>query len=277
MPIGGLENSAQRAMKVGAAIADASQRTGVAFDYLMAQAQVESSFNPQAQASTSSAAGLFQFTRQTWLATLARHGDEHGFGWAANAISRDGKGHFTVLDPALRQQIMDLRFDVDASSLMAASLSSDNAELLRAKLGIEPEPVDLYLAHFLGGSGAAKFLAHWQSEPVADAAALFPKAATANRAIFFDRGGAPRSLNEVRSRFEARMSKAGQDIGPRFTPDPMAPVPTLAPTLMADLGNSASEFLSARNIEPMPGRLSMAFAERAYRQLASLSYPVRGA
>jgi len=44
--------------QVRSAIAKAAQRTGVDFDYLLAQARIESSLNPNAKARTSSAAGL---------------------------------------------------------------------------------------------------------------------------------------------------------------------------------------------------------------------------
>ena len=56
------------------AIDYAARQTGVSFDYLMAQAKIESSYDPLAKAKKSSAAGLFQFTKQTWLSTLEKHG-----------------------------------------------------------------------------------------------------------------------------------------------------------------------------------------------------------
>ena len=51
------------------AVQNASARTGIDFDYLFDVARVESGYNPSAKASTSSARGLYQFTRQTWLAS----------------------------------------------------------------------------------------------------------------------------------------------------------------------------------------------------------------
>jgi hypothetical protein len=42
--------------------------------------------DPRARARTSSATGLYQFTGQTWLTTLARHGAEHGLDWAGQAV-----------------------------------------------------------------------------------------------------------------------------------------------------------------------------------------------
>ncbi len=55
---------------VTGAIRQAARMTGADFQYLLATAQVESNLNPNAQASTSSARGLFQFTEQTWLTTF---------------------------------------------------------------------------------------------------------------------------------------------------------------------------------------------------------------
>ena len=52
---------------VASAIQKASARTGVDFKYLVAQAGQESSFKPDAKASTSSATGLYQFIESTWL------------------------------------------------------------------------------------------------------------------------------------------------------------------------------------------------------------------
>ncbi len=66
--------------KVTGAIRQASQATGASFDYLLATAQVESGFDPQAGAATSSARGLFQFIEQTWLATMKQSGAALGYG-----------------------------------------------------------------------------------------------------------------------------------------------------------------------------------------------------
>ena len=47
--------------EVQGAIARAATRTGVDFDYLLAQARLESGLDPSAKAQTSSATGLYQF------------------------------------------------------------------------------------------------------------------------------------------------------------------------------------------------------------------------
>ena len=192
-------------------IAGASARTGVDFDYMLAQARIESALDPAARARTSSAAGLYQFTRQTWLATLHKHGEAHGYGWASSAISGRG-GRLTVADPMLRQEVMDLRFDPQAASLMAGELARDNAAHLLPVLGREPDGGELYLAHFLGAGGAARFLAALEHNPNQSAAALLPEAADANAAIFRT-GGRDRSVAEVAALMDAKLARAGAEPG----------------------------------------------------------------
>ena len=174
---------------VEAAIRRASNATGVDFDFLMKTARRESAFNPSAQARTSSAAGLFQFIEQTWLATVKQHGAEHGYGQYADLIHRGSDGRWRV-DGSARNVVLDLRFDPQAASTMAAELTASNAAYLRGRTGQEPGAGDLYAAHFLGPAGAAQIMEAMQTRPGASAAAMFPQAAAANRSIFYHDGRA---------------------------------------------------------------------------------------
>ena len=191
----------------------ASRRTGVDFSYLLGQAKIESSLNPTARATTSSATGLYQFIDQSWLAVIDKHGSEYGLGWASDAISQGSNGRYHVSDPQLRQQILDLRKHPETASVMAAQHAADNKAYLESKLGREAEPVDLYLAHFLGVGGATKFLSVHDRAPGASAASLFPSAARANRSIFYDRSGNARSFSEIRDRFAAKLQKSSDSLG----------------------------------------------------------------
>ncbi len=196
--------------RVTDAIALASRRTGMDFGYLLGQAKIESSLNPNARAATSSATGLYQFIDQSWLAVVNQHGSEYGLGWASDAIQQGANGRYYVADPNLRQQILDLRNHPETASVMAAEHAADNKAYLESQTGREAEPVDLYLAHFLGAGGAAKFLQAYGGNPGASAASLFPSAARANPSIFYDRSGNPRSLAEIRQNFAAKLERGVQ-------------------------------------------------------------------
>jgi hypothetical protein len=181
---------------VEGALRHAAQATGVDFDVLVRTARRESSFNPAAHAPTSSAAGLFQFVEQTWLATVKQHGANHGLQRFADMISRGADGRYRVSDPGARRTVLNLRYDAQAASLMAGELASDHAAYLRGRTGREPSAGDLYAAHFLGPAGAARLIEAAHSNPNASAARLFPEAAGANRSIFY-RDGRSASVSEV--------------------------------------------------------------------------------
>jgi hypothetical protein len=197
---------------VRSAIGQAAQKTGVAFSYLLAQAKSESGLNPTAKAATSSASGLYQFLDQSWLAIVKKHGSEHGMGWAADAISARAGGGFSV-DPSLKQAVMGLREQAGPAAMMAGAYASDNAAGLTQSLGRAANSTDLYFAHFLGLGGARSFLSAAQSNPDANAAALFPREASVNRAIFYDKSGNARSLGQVYQLMGQKLASAGADSG----------------------------------------------------------------
>jgi hypothetical protein len=194
--------------RVQNAIASASASTGVDFKYLYRQAGIESGFNANARATTSSASGLYQFTNQTWLGVIKNHGAEHGLGWAANAITRDANGHYSVSDETTKQEILALRQSPETSAAMAGEYASDNKGILEAKLGRETNSTDLYMAHFLGPAGATRFLKAKDASPDQSAASVMPAAARANKWVFYDKSGNPRSLADVYQRFADHFNQA---------------------------------------------------------------------
>jgi hypothetical protein len=184
---------------IEAAVQRAASTTGVDFGFLMRTAQRESGLSSSAHASTSSAAGLFQFVEQTWLSTLKRHGAAHGYARYAELIDQSPDGRFVVPQGGdARRVIMDLRYDPHASAAMAAELASDHAAYLRGRTGREPTGGELYAAHFLGPQGSAKLIEAANATPTATAAALFPDAAASNHEVFY-RGGRPVTVSELYS------------------------------------------------------------------------------
>ncbi|WP_226632982.1 lytic transglycosylase domain-containing protein [Novosphingobium profundi] len=248
------------------AIARAADATGVDFQYLMAQARLESGLDPSARAGTSSAAGLFQFTNGTWLGTLDRHGARHGLSWVSEAIE-GGR----IRDPGLRSQVLGLRYDADASARMAAELARDNGAELTAVLGRAPDATELYLAHFLGAAGAGEFLGALARNPGQSAAALLPKAAAANRAIFYEGTGVARSVGGVMNLLRTRMASAMGESGGELR---MAYDPAVFAASGKDMP-SASAFLAARSAPANLGPLAREFHSGASPAVAAPHVPAR--
>jgi len=202
--------------QITGAIRQAARSTGMSFEYLLTTAQIESSLNPSAQASTSSAKGLYQFIDQTWLATMKTSGATLGFGRYVDGIVQNAAGQYEVPDPAMRSAILKLRSDPAASALMAGAYTRANATQLKQTIGRAPTEGELYIAHFLGSDGAGKLIAAASTQPRANAYSIFPQAAAANPSIFYTSNGVPRSVSEVyaklTNRFEVARNLAFTDL-----------------------------------------------------------------
>lgn len=190
-------NLAASHREVTQAVAQASDATGVDFDYLMQTAQRESGLESTAKARTSSAAGLFQFIDQTWLDTVKRNGAEYGLGSYAASIETRSDGRHFVSDPAMRQEILAERYNPASAALMAGAMTRGAETRMESELGREVSGGELYMSHFLGTGGAIDFIQATEVAPGRRAADLFPKAAGANKPIFYDESGRPRTMREV--------------------------------------------------------------------------------
>ena len=152
-------------------------------DYYAKLAFVESSNNPNAKAKTSSARGMYQFTTPTWNMVVKKWGKEHG-------LTKSGLFSHKQQEVAIRL------------------LTEDNKKRLAAKLNVPENRLghtELYAAHFLGVNGAAKLLS---TKYTANAAKTFPEAAKANKSIFYDEKGKPRTVKEVILVLEKKMNNA---------------------------------------------------------------------
>lgn len=194
--------------RVAGAIKQASNISGVSFQYMLTTAKMESDFDPTAGATTSSAHGLYQFIDQTWLGTVKEAGTQLGYSSYADAITRTPSGTYSVDDPVKKRSIMKLRDNPEAASAMAAALTQSNSFKLTGLLGRRPSDSELYMAHFMGVGGAAKLIANAEDNPQAVGARLFPNAAAANRSIFYAKDGRARSVSEVYSVLDARYASA---------------------------------------------------------------------
>lgn len=161
-------------------IAAASNMVGVDPGLMATMGAIESNFDSQIKASTSSATGLYQFINSTWRDMIRRHGPKYG-------ISMDTP-----------------QTDAKANALMGAEFLKENYNRLSKSVGGEVTDTDVYMAHFLGAGGASLLL---KSDPSKMASRILPEAARANRNIFYKRNGSPRSLGEVYQLMDSKVSK----------------------------------------------------------------------
>ncbi len=188
-----------------AAIRLSSVRTGVQFSYLMKLAAVESNFEPRSESAASSATGLYQFTRSTWLNAIKTHGAKYGLGaYAAQIdyrVDRNGYQWPRVRDKAVYRHLMALRKNPRISAMMAAESVKDSVQRLTRSFDRQPTEADLYLTHFFGTDGAISFLEALDKTPDAPAVDIFPAAAQSNQDIFHPKTCKPRTVDEVYTLF----------------------------------------------------------------------------
>jgi len=179
----------------------AAQNNQQDFNYMLAQARIESGLNPAAKAKTSSASGLYQFTSGTWMDLVKRHGDKLGLGDAALSL-RNGS-----ITAAEKNDLLARRHDPALSSELAARFAIENAQTLQRSGHEKVGSTELYIAHFLGPQGANTFLTGLKTNPGGPAAQALPQAAGANAQIFFADGKA-RSYSEIFSGFQKKFGVA---------------------------------------------------------------------
>ncbi len=194
-----------------AAIRLGSMRTGVDFTFLMELARVESSFNPAARAPTSTATGLFQFVDYSWVEAIRDYGGNYGLQDYAKRVQmiddlEQGKPskHY---DP-LQSEVLAMRLNPRLSTLLAAENIKRNKRSLSSRLSRELGRTDLYLSHFFGLSGAAKFLETLHEKPATIAGEIFPKAVIARNRGVFQRRQQPRTVAEVYQWFDSKFNTA---------------------------------------------------------------------
>ncbi len=114
---------------------------------------------------------------------------------------------------------------------------------LAAAIGRQPSEGELYIAHFLGSDGASKLINVAATQPRANAAAMFPQAASANPSIFLNRFGLPRSAGDVYSTLTGRfeVARAGA-----FAPDLHGS--TTAPAASPDTAGVTQAFAQANDV-----------------------------
>ncbi len=155
-------------------------------NYLQSTALIESGGKANAKAETSSASGLFQFTESTWKENVKAMGKSYS---------------------------LDDRFDPAKATEVAEYFTQQQKNHLEKSTGKNDiNSTDMYLAHFLGAGGAAKFINALSNDPSAPATAGASKSQIdANASIFYadpkNKEGI-RSLSEVYGLMQKKMGNA---------------------------------------------------------------------
>lgn len=138
----------------------------------------ESGGRSNAKNPLSSATGVGQFIESTWLSLFKEMFPEEA-------------------KTKTKQQILDLRNDIETSKVLIAQYAKENAEALQ-KAGVTVDEAALQLAHFLGPAGAIKVL---QAAPGTPIKGLLPdKVIAANQSIL----GGDATVDTVRGYAEKR-------------------------------------------------------------------------
>src|SRR5581483_2210450 len=141
---------------------------------------------------------------------------------------------------------MKLRKDPTANAVMGAAFTQQNEALVSKRIGRKPTEGELYVAHFFGAYTGAKVINQAASNPNANAAAMFPAAARANRPIFYDKQGHARSIAGVYAELVRRYQVARASTAPGIAPAAVASAPAATPAPAApDTAGIANAFAAA--------------------------------
>lgn len=188
------------------ALEDATRATGLDRGVLQRIAERESRLNPTARSRSSSATGLMQFTRDTWLEVVRDFGPRHGLASEAAALQTGRDGRIEAQDPRTLQRILLLRESARYSAVLAAERLRAARPGLEGVLGRAATPADLYLVHLLGNTGSRRFLAALRDSPRRASLAVLGEPARANPGVFERNGESlpvARAYEELAVMFEA--------------------------------------------------------------------------
>lgn len=193
----------------------ASSGAGTSDEYIARLFGAESGGKVRAANKMSSARGLGQFTKGTWIDTVKKM----GVNWS-----------------------LDDRYDPQKMLAATKFLTEENRQGLRKFLGREPNFTELYSAHFLGLAGSKQFLAAAQNNPNANAAQLFPYAAQKNRPIF----GYDRSVEDVYGILSRKMGEKSRIPISDFSQNTVNPESLSSPTA-SNVVNIINSFNQVKN------------------------------
>lgn len=176
---------AERFEAVKGSIADAARRVGIDPALFGSVLGFESAgFKTDAKAGTSSAAGLGQFIRSTFIEMLAKHGAKH----PETAALASKAANFKSLSKADRQQVLAARNDPVVSALLAAEYQKEGINALLREGAANPSSGEIYSKYVFGTgnklASAARKNPHMSIPEAVRSGLISQSAINANRSIF---------------------------------------------------------------------------------------------
>jgi LAS superfamily LD-carboxypeptidase LdcB len=160
-------------------IDEAVERSGTPLNVMLAIGKQESDFGRNLKNTSSSAKGIYQFIDGTWTQMVSSSAAIYGL---PTTVKVD---------------------DERANVLMAGEYMRQNKIAFEKALQRPQKDGEMYISHFMGTQGGIDFVKAWEQNPGQNAAAAFPKAANANKTIFYNDNGTPRSMAQVYSKLSA--------------------------------------------------------------------------
>jgi len=203
-------------------IALTAQKTGLDAGYLGAKAFMESSFNVNARASTTSATGLEQFTDDAIVKAVFHHGRKYGLDNFVEKIKFKSNGTAALDDIWLQGRILEIRKDPLASLLLSAEVTLAAESVLN--------DTERYFTHFLGTNGGASFLEALEKNDQRLGKDLFSGPARRNKGIFYNGHiSKPRTLREIYEHCANKIEKYKTLLVQRQILDDHAVLPIMVP------------------------------------------------
>lgn len=209
----------------GSKVDQAFGKPGVTPSYFDKARSVESGGNDNAKSATSSSAGPYGFTKQTW-ADLAKANPDLG-------LTPEG------------------RTDPEQNKRAIKAFTKENAAKLSDE-GIPANDRNLYMAHFLGDKGAVRFLNGVEEKPNQPAADLVSNdVVDANKNVFIRPDGTKRTAREVYENQTRKFGDASTAVSEVKSSDFSSSLRALVPEaikLMTTPGVSKEQIESAHHI-----------------------------
>jgi hypothetical protein len=194
----------QRFEAIRAKITEFSAQAGVSPGLVAKIMRIESNFNPNTKASSSSARGLGQFIDETWIEMVLRYGKKYG-------ITGSGtNGEITAADAKSQRANIDLQIAMTAEFTKHGLALHEKFKSANAY----SEDASVYAHHNLGLSEASKLLQALRDNPTQRVEKVLQKSSIRNNPSLYKNGQTVAQVYEVL----VKKMQAGEKYAQRVNP-----------------------------------------------------------